>query len=296
MMNPFARIMKPWYVYKPWNVILRLFCKKPDFSTTKTIHMAWGGRLDFDIAKAIGWGAYTTGVVDLALSELICCLVKAGDSVLDIGANVGGITCLMSRVVGMGGSVEAFEPHPDIFKKLTSNVARNSKVAENVVRLHEIALSEQAGRTTLVEDPAAASDGQASIGEARQGFIVHEVPLGRLDKIVQDKQYSVMKLDVEGHELAVLKGAGALISGKQIKNILFEDHVGQDSDVCKFLVANGYFVYSFGWNLKGVTVIPINSGNLNNKFEAPNYWASSEYIPTPAFFPGWKSLREVGKN
>ena len=100
---------------------------------------------------------------------------------------------------------------------------------------------------------------------------------------------------MEGHKLAVLKEVDKLISGKQIKNILFEDHMRQDGDVCKFLVANGYFVYYFGWNLKCVEVVPINLANLNYKFETPSYLASREYIQTPAFFPVWKSLREVGK-
>ena len=68
-----------------------------------------------------------------------------------LGPMWGGITCLMSRVVGMRVSVEAFEPHPDIFKKLVSNASKNSTVAENVVQLHEVALSEHVGRTTLVE-------------------------------------------------------------------------------------------------------------------------------------------------
>ena len=40
--------------------------------------MAWGGQLEFDIAGSIGWGAKTTGVVDLALSEVVCNLVWKG--------------------------------------------------------------------------------------------------------------------------------------------------------------------------------------------------------------------------
>ena len=103
-------IFKPWYVYKPSNIIRRLFSRKPQARCLENVKMAWGGQLQFDIAGSIGWGAETTGVVDLALSEVVCNLVWKGDSVLDVGANVGGITYLMARLVGKRGRLTLSNP------------------------------------------------------------------------------------------------------------------------------------------------------------------------------------------
>ena len=285
-------IFKPWYVYKPSNIIRRLFSRKPKARCLENVKMAWGGQLEFDIAGSIGWGAKTTGVVDLALSEVVCNLVWKGDSVLDVGANVGGITYLMARLVGKKGTVDAFEPHPVVHQILKRNRTLNLGDFGDQVTLHEVAVGSSPGKVSLLEDPDAASDGQASFHLNSEKLIAHDVQMVRLDQVVNRKRYSLMKLDVEGHELPVLEGAGRLLDDKSIENILFEDHEGPTSKVFDLLTRKNYFVYSFGWELNGVKVVPIEKGNLNKKFEAPNYWASSQKLEKD-FLPGWKSLRQL---
>jgi len=290
--NMTFEILKPWYVYKPSNIIRRLFSRKPQARSLEKVQMAWGGQLEFDIAGSIGWGAKTTGVVDLALSEVCCNLVGKGDSVLDVGANVGGITYLLARLVGKKGTVDAFEPHPVVHQILKRNLTLNLSDSGNHVTLHEVAVGSSRGKVSLLEDPDAASDGQASIHLNSKRSIPHDVQMVRLDQVVNCKRYSLMKLDVEGHELQVLEGAGWLLDDKLIENILFEDHEGSTSRVFDLLTRKNYFMYSFGWELNGVRIVPIEKGNLNKEFEAPNYWASSRKIEQD-FLQGWKSLRQV---
>jgi hypothetical protein len=111
-------LIKPWYEFKPSNIFRRLFVRKPQARSLENVPMAWGGQLEFDISGTIGWSAKTTGVVDLALSEVACHIVRNGDSVLDVGANAGGITYLLARLVGLEGTVDAFEPHRVVHKQL----------------------------------------------------------------------------------------------------------------------------------------------------------------------------------
>jgi FkbM family methyltransferase len=283
-------LIKPWYVFKPSNIFRRLFVRKPQARSLENVPMAWGGQLEFDISGTIGWGAKTTGVVDLSLSEVACHIVRNGDSVLDVGANVGGITYLLARLVGLEGAVDAFEPHPVVHQSLQRNRSLNLGDSAGQVVLHEVAVGSASGQVALMEDPEAESDGQASFHLKSKKKIAHDVQMVRLDQIVILKKYSLMKLDVEGHELAVLEGAGQLLDDKLIENILFEDHEGPTSKVFNFLRQKNYFVYSFGWELTGIRIIPVEKGNLNKEFEAPNYWASSTEINTN-FFPGWKSLK-----
>jgi FkbM family methyltransferase len=288
----FTSLAKPWFYYRPINILRRLILRKPRNAEVKKMKMAWGGELAFDISKSIGWGAITTGVVDLALSEVICNLIRKGDSVLDVGANVGGITYLMARLVGQTGSVDAFEPHPLVYQTLKSNKGLNLCDFAGQIALHEVAVGASSGQVKLIEDPDAASDGQASLHLKSEKSIVHNVQMVRLDHAVSKKRYSLMKVDVEGHELGVLQGAGCLVEENLIENILFEDHEGPTSEVFDFLKRKNYFVYSFGWELHGVRIVPVEKGNLNKEFEAPNYWASTRKVEDN-FFLGWKSLRQV---
>jgi len=284
--------IKPWYLYRPSNIVRRLFIKKPQEKRLEYIKMAWGGQLEFDVAGSIGWGAKTTGVVDLALSEVACHIVRKSDSVLDVGANVGGITYLLARLVGLEGTVDAFEPHPIVFMRLKSNQTLNLGNCARQVFLHKIAVGSASGQVTLMEDPKAASDGQASLHLKSEKSIAHHVQMNRLEHVVGHKKYSLMKLDVEGHELAVLEGAGRLLEDKLVENILFEDHEGPTSKVFDFLKQKGYSIYSFGWALTGVKIIPAENGNLNKEFEAPNYWATSRKLKEN-YLAGWKSLKPL---
>ena len=285
-------LIKPWYEFKPSNIFRRLFVRKPQARSLENVSMAWGGQLEFDISGTIGWGAKTTGVVDLALSEVACHIVGNGDSVLDVGANVGGITYLLARLVGLRGTVDAFEPHPVVHQRLQRNRSVNLGDLAGQVFLHEVAVGSGSGQVTLMEDPGAASDGQASLHLKSEKSITHNVQMDRLDQAVSHKRYSLMKLDVEGHELAVLEGAGRLLDDKLIENILFEDHEGPTSKVFDFLKQKGYSIYSFGWELTGIRIIPAENGNLNKEFEAPNYWATSKKLKEN-YLAGWKSLKPL---
>jgi len=285
-------LLKPWYLQRPKALWRRLFLKRPKELTLKKVDMAWGGSLEFDVAGSIGWSALTTGVVDLALSEILCHLIERGTSVLDVGANVGGITCLMARLAGSQGCVEAFEPHPAIYERLDRNCKLNLGPLQSAVVLRKMAASDSQGEAILAENPNAASDGQASLETLEGGLINFRVKKERLDDILTEDRYPVMKLDVKGHELPVLLGSGKYFTEKKVENLFFEDHIGKNSPVCDFLRKCGYHLYSFGWTLGGVRVEPINVANLNNRFEAPNYWASSKPI-RQKYFPGWRCLSVV---
>jgi len=135
-------------------------------------------------------------------------LVKAGDTVLDIGANVGAYTCQFSRLVGPSGRVVAFEAYPPSFSHL-STLARFLTLTN--VTLRNVAITDS-HRTVRLSQP------RSAIGGAMHGF-VHEAteqsPLdveveGRtLDEEVEGmglKKVNIIKCDVEGGEAAVIAG------------------------------------------------------------------------------------------
>ena len=77
-----------------------------------------------DPAKMIGRSLFTTGIYDIAVSEVLARLIApAGDTVVDAGANVGYMTLLAGVAAGSSGRVLSWEPHPELVSVLQSNVA-----------------------------------------------------------------------------------------------------------------------------------------------------------------------------
>ncbi len=134
--------------------------------------------------------------------ELVAFLIRAirpGDTVVDAGANVGLFTMLMSRLVGPSGLVHAFEPHPDTAGRLDRNVALNKAVN---VTVHELALWDTNRDLTLY---TCFEPGLASLRPYDGWTGSRTVRTERLDRVLPVPP-RLIKLDVEGSELAALKG------------------------------------------------------------------------------------------
>jgi FkbM family methyltransferase len=138
-------------------------------------------------------------------------LVGAGRTAVDVGANVGLYTYALSRLCRR---VEAFDP-------LAENAAAIRAFGSPRVRVHQTALSSASGtrRLYFARAGAVVDRGQGSLSATDRTDQV-EVSVRRLDEF-DFPQVSFMKIDVEGHELEVLKGGEATIRRWQ-PNLLIE--------------------------------------------------------------------------
>jgi FkbM family methyltransferase len=164
---------------------------------------------------------YEAGVRTALLASL-----REGDCVWDVGANQGLYTRLFVELVGRSGAVVAVEPAPQ-------QVALLGAVAEEYPTLKVIAAaaSDYVGEASFYLDES--SDGTTCSlrtrhsGSDNDPSATIKVPVITLDSLLQRSDVRcprILKIDVEGFELEVLKGATQLLSNKRVITIVIEVH------------------------------------------------------------------------
>jgi FkbM family methyltransferase len=198
-----------------------------------------GSRFILRAAAGEGGGAsvYVNGV-EPAKTQALLSILRPGQVVFDVGANIGYYTLLASRQVGPSGRVVAFEPSPRNISYLHRHLALNH--ATNVM-LVPAGCSDRnglaafdAGRdcaTGHLLEPASHANGHRDL-----------VPTVALDEIVRESGLvpDVLKIDVEGAEMLVLEGAAHTI-GTMRPIVLLGAHSAALRSACtSFLAARGY--------------------------------------------------------
>lgn len=132
--------------------------------------------------------------------------IYQGNTVLDIGANIGYYTLIMSKLVGSTGKVYAFEPEPKNFEILKKNIELNK--LDNVI-LEQKALSDIDGVTYL---ELSKDSGQHRLSD--HGVKVESITL---DSYFQGGEIDFIKMDAEGSEYKIFKGMKNALKNKNLK-------------------------------------------------------------------------------
>jgi FkbM family methyltransferase len=126
--------------------------------------------------------------------------------IADVGANQGLYTLLLSRLA-FSGQVYAFEPDPSLFAALEGNVRRNQ--AQNVT-LFNAAAAGQAGKLLLQPGQLNRGDNRIIASASSDNHTV-EIKAISLDQIIPESRLDLLKIDVQGFEVEVLKGARQIL-------------------------------------------------------------------------------------
>ena len=147
-------------------------------------------------------------------TEMFKQVVKEGDVVVDLGANLGYYTLLAARLVGEKGKVYAFEPEPINYSLLLKNIELNGY--DNIVAVQK-AVSNVTGKVRLFLDSK--DTGAHTIYQPGNKREFIEVESVALDEFFKDKEHqiNVIKMDIEGAEMAALSGMGRII--RENKNL-----------------------------------------------------------------------------
>lgn len=220
-------------------------------------------------------------------TALLLALFKHCDRFIDVGANLGYYTCLALK---HGLPVVAFEPQPQNLACLYRNLEANGW--EDRAEVFPLALSDHSGLLSLF----GASGPSASLVKGWAGYSsrhVQRVPVSTLDKLVAGRfagERLVVKIDVEGAEFGVLKGAASMLGRKPrpawlLEVCLHEFHPEGANpdflDVFGLFFAEGYLAYAVTEQLTPVSPGQVQAWWHQRRSEADTF----NYLFVPADWP-----------
>ena len=193
---------------------------------------------DMYIGKSIEkYGEFSQ--LEAKVFEQIC---KNKDVIIEVGANIGTHTINLAKLVGEG-FVIAFEPQRLVFQTLCANLAINS--IPNVYAFQE-AVSDENGTMLIPECDFTKTNnfGGINIENSKKGTLVNKTKLDNF--INRISNLKLLKIDVEGMEIGVIKGAVDLI--KKFKPIIYveNDRIEHSKDLIELLWSLDYKLY---WHL-----------------------------------------------
>jgi FkbM family methyltransferase len=226
------------------------------------MHVVWSDHVSNHILAAGYYERETVAVLERFL--------RPGMTFLDIGGHIGQYSLVASPLVGPTGQVHSFEPDPETFAWLRDNCRRNGLTN---VRLNQVGLADRASVQTLYfsyrHDIGSNSLAQPKHFSGRSV----DVTCLRLDDYVRSHgigRVHLCKMDVEGAELAVLRGGERLFSGPQRPVLILEFEEERQRafgascrDLASWLGQRGYKLYTIGERSEPYTPGPDDPPSLN---------------------------------
>lgn len=195
--------------------------------------------------------------------ELLLSLLRFPGMVIDVGANMGVHTIpLAAELARQGRTMLALEPQPVIFQQLCANLALNGLM--NVLAL-PYACGSEPGFVSFTAPDYRREGNFGGVSVSAQGGIsaVVTAPCRTLDEIVQQAPVALIKIDVEGFELEVLKGAKNAIARCHPALYVENDRVEKSAPLIQWLMDHGYRLW---WHI-GTLYNPNNYfGNKENSY------------------------------
>lgn len=211
-------------------------------------------KIRIDLSKQMGNAIYWRGAHDWAPIFVLEKNLHSGDTFIDIGANQGEYALWAARKIGNEGLLVAYEPSEEIFDQLEENIKLN-QTSTPTVRLRKIGLSDKPGFLKLYTKKGK-NEGVNTVFPTKD----HDLEIGKIELTTLDmeveklkiQQISLIKIDVEGAELNVLKGSKNTLSNYKPKLLVEINRqsclsAGYDStEIITFLESFHYELFVIG--------------------------------------------------
>jgi FkbM family methyltransferase len=208
---------------------------------------------------------YTCVLWDFEDMLFLMHLLRRGDLFVDIGANAGAYTVLASAVAG--ASTVAFEPVPDTYAELCRNIRANG--IDALVRPLQIGVGDT--DRTMAMTSGLGSLNHIALKGSRDATV--EVPVRRLDDILGDECCTLMKIDAEGFEMNVLRGAAGILANPRLMAMIVElngsgERYGHtDASVHQEITRHGFAPHHYDPVARRLTPLAtFNRGSLNTLY------------------------------
>lgn len=227
----------------------------------------------------IGRHLYLTGQFDRTIVEVLLSFCRGGERILDIGANIGYVSCALLHLVP-NCRVVAVEPAPSTYELLAQNIA---SVGRGRGKAINAAVSDLEGSGLMRVSRAnsgANSLASNSFHETTAGSVVPVALItgARLWELSDLDQVDLIKIDVEGHENTVFSTLGPLLSEQPVRAVVFE-HGGNLGDpsapIRRLLDDLGYQIHGLRKSLMRWSLTP-----LEQMVEAGR--CAHDYVAVPA--------------
>ena len=188
-----------------------------------------GGRIYLNLHESEMMVERALGQYEVRKRRLIERLLRPGMSFVDAGANKGDFTLIAARLVGDGGAVFSFEPEPINFQWLERSIALNEY---RNVRAYNVALGDTEGPVQLHLGPLSGQN--TLVAGIYEEFGAKTVMTRTLDSVLREidrPKIDMIKIDVEGWELPVLRGALDTIRSNGQAVVLLDLHPQLGADV-----------------------------------------------------------------
>ncbi len=169
--------------------------------------------------------------------------LKPGQTFMDIGANNGYYTLIGSQLVGDSGKVISIEPNPKSFKRLEQNILENG--IKNVY-IFKIALSDYNGSENLYLNDGS-EDACASLISNVQKKPIQKVEVRRFDDLFKNDNIDLIKMDVEGSEISIIRGMNQYLKTHPDIKILIEWNPSYRNEDDFIYISNIYINYTINY-------------------------------------------------
>lgn len=188
-------------------------------------------------------GNWYCGLHEVHEMAFVLHLLRSEEHFVDVGANVGSYTVLAGR--GAGARVTSIEPIPETFVHLQRNVVLND--LSDRVRCCQLGLSDAPGNLRFSSD----LDTVNHVLTADEDLPGTDIPVMQLDELVGKDVPVLIKIDVEGHELAVLKGGSRTLRDSRLLAVIMETNGSgarygvSDDALIDVMKANGFKPFGY---------------------------------------------------
>lgn len=243
------RLARAEYATRPSQLLRRAFrTLRRSFCTNQmTVRLPWGHPLRLNPRECVGRAIIALDVHDLPVTESQWRLTDPGETCADVGANIGFATSVFAARLRSSGQVWCFEPIPNVLTELEFNVEAWRLLSTVEFRIWPVALSDADGPMSI-HLPTYFADNQGTASLEPLSAAAHARSLTirahRLDSILDpSNRLGVMKVDVEGAEARVFRGASKALSEQRIRDIIFEEHRKPPTEPFEILIAHGFTIW-----------------------------------------------------